>query len=273
MNNKLKSIICMILSVATITSFSAIAFASPGVGTKLDADNIEQLSHGVDNQVLERVQDVGNGIILEFRVSPYIAPTQIIPESMESSPEYNTEPETVSIEYPVSTGISPMAATGSYRLQTLSSKATALVERGSKSAATFSAAKGLFIMALSINYPLQAAILDVANWFSEAVNASKPVTGKIYTSHETLTKQGEIANIAGNYMPWCKISKRLYYRHQWSTYTDSKGYLRQRTRDFTPSTGYGAYATDTKAHYNDNAWIKEKAIAGQKAGWIYTDVH
>ena len=267
-----------ILALCLIVSFCmpyASALAQEGNEAAKDEEGVnqtllQQLPLDVQGQEIKEIEVTEDAVTIYYQTQDADeVPTLIIPPELES--EYNTEEQIVSITYPLKNGISPMAV-GDYRLTQSNSKSTALVRRDEKSASSFTAAANISLVFLGISYPLTSAVLSVASMLGTAILQSMPVRSIIYTSHETDTKHGQVQYIDGMWSPYVAIAQRKYYRHTWGTYTDPGGYPQQGTKDETPTNGYGPIKVVTKDHYNDNAWIKNKALECYRTGTNYYDI-
>lgn len=237
---------------------------------EIDQTLLQQIPQDVQGQEIDRTEITEDGLTIYYQGSDeFERPTLVIPPELEN--EYNTEEKIVSITYPTSDGIMPLAV-GDYRLTQSNSKSTALVKRDQKSAGSYSAAANVSLIFLGIKYPLTSAVLSVASMLGSAIMQNMPVQAIVYTSHETDTKHGQVQYINGTWSPYVAIAKRMYYRHTWGQFTDSGGYAKQDIKDETPTNGYGPVKVVTKDHYNDNAWIKNKALECYRTGTNYYDI-
>lgn len=265
-------ILCLIVSLCT--PYTSVLAQEGNEATKdeelVNQELLQQLPLDVQGQEIKDIEVTEDALTIYYQTQDADeVPTLIIPPELEN--EYNTEEQIVSITYPSQNGISPMAV-GDYRLTQSNSKSTALVKWDEKSASSYSAASNIFLIFLGLKYPLTSAVLSVANELGSAILESMPVRSIVYTSHETDTKHGQVQYFDGMWTPYVAIAQRKYYRHTWGTFTDTGGYPQQGTSDETPTFGYGPIKVVTKNHYNDNAWIKNKALECYRTGTNYYDI-
>jgi len=99
-----------------------------------------------------------------------------------------------------------------------------------------------------------------------AVDQNKGATARLLHSYYYPEKHAQVYTHNRVWSTYYTAQPRQWFKHEFASYVNTRGYTRTATQDFTPDNGYSAIRTDTTTHYNDHTWLMNEAAYRWRRG-------
>jgi hypothetical protein len=102
-------------------------------------------------------------------------------------------------------------------------------------------------------------MLDIAALLGDTVDQSKGSESRLYHSYSYPDKLAQVWTTQRVWATYYTSRNREWYRHEFASYSNTLGYTRSQSRDYTPDVGGSAFKIDSAPHYSNNAWLQTEA--------------
>ncbi|HLN64712.1 MAG TPA: hypothetical protein VK464_24580 [Symbiobacteriaceae bacterium] len=110
---------------------------------------------------------------------------------------------------------------------------------------------------------VSAVIVGVASFLGDQlsqIDQNKGATARLLHSYRYPEKQAEVYTNNRTWVTYYTAQPRQWYKHRFASYVNKSGVTRTSTVDYTADLGYSPIRTDSTTHYNNNAWLSNKAL-------------
>ena len=131
-----------------------------------------------------------------------------------------------------------------------------------KTAATYALGQSILMTAMSsllgLNVYISICVDAALSVLGGSIDKNKEVQGKTLISYWYYMKEGQVNTPIG-WLGTVFCEKRLVFKHYYGVYRNAENKPKQGTKDYN---NYASQAVKTQAssHFNDNNWIKNRAL-------------
>lgn len=164
------------------------------------------------------------------------------------------------ITYYVEMPNSVRTSEGAARIVAWTTTPNGLIETDSKAASTYILLAGLVVSIIpGISVAAQTVIALAAEALDSTINQNKPCQTKGFKSYKYYYRDGEVYSDRSSWWLEYRTGRCYTYKHTWGQFVDSGGYIKQYTKDYTPTNGYSAIKVESSQHYLQDSWVKTEA--------------